>query len=92
MQGLGITQSLRLSMRAKLLGTVGLVTAMLVIIAGIGVYELSAVAQKGEALYRENTLGTLYANETLSNMIASAREEKSAFLTSDAAKRNELIQ
>ena len=91
-QGLGITQSLRLSVRAKLLGTVGIVTAMLVIIAGIGVYELRATAAHGDALYRQNTLGILYAQQTLANMIASAREEKSAFLTADAARRNDLIQ
>lgn len=43
-------------------------------------------------MYRENVLGVQYALLTNTNMIASAREEKRAFLTNDEAQRDGLIQ
>ncbi len=83
---------MRLRLREKLLAGFGAVIVLLGIVAVLGVLQLQSAASRTQDMYRENVLGVEYALLTNTNMIASAREEKRAFLTGDEAQRASLIQ
>jgi len=80
-----------MTIRTKLLGGFGLVLVMTAVVAIVGITRLSQASARTEAMYRENVLGVQYALLTNQNMIASAREEKRAFLTPAGDARQALI-
>ncbi|MGE0600150.1 MAG: methyl-accepting chemotaxis protein [Dehalococcoidia bacterium] len=80
-----------LKIQVKLLAAFGLVLVFCAVVATIGVMQLQSAADRTQAMHRENVEGVQYALLTNVNMIASAREEKRAFLTADNAKRQPLI-
>jgi methyl-accepting chemotaxis protein len=81
-----------LSIQVKLMSSFGLVLALTAVIAIMGIMRLQQASDRTASMYRENVLGVQYALQTNSLMIASAREEKRAFLTPDETKRAELIE
>ena len=83
---------MRIRLREKLLAGFGAVIVLLAVVAVLGIMQLQSASNRTSALYRENVLGVQYALSTNVNMIASAREEKRAFLTEDIAKRTPLIE
>lgn len=83
---------MRLRLREKLLAGFGAVIILLGIVAVLGVVQLRSAASRTQDMYRENVLGVQYALLTNTNMIASAREEKRAFLAGDDTQRDALIQ
>ena len=85
-------EEMRLRLREKLLAGFGAVLLLLGVVAVLGVIQLQGAAQRTQNMYRENVLGVEYALLTESNMIASAYEEKRAFLADDEAQRASLIQ
>jgi len=80
-----------MTIRTKLLGGFALVLVMMAVVAVVGITRLSQASARTEAMYRENVLGVQYALLTNQNMIASAREEKRAFLTPAGDARQALI-
>ena len=54
-----LTERIHLSVKGQLLGTVGLVTALLAVVAVLGIRELSSANGRMDALYRQNTLGKI---------------------------------
>ena len=82
---------MRIRLREKLLAGFGAVIVLLAVVAVLGVMQLQSASDRTASLYRENVLGVQYALTTNANMIASAREEKRAFLTADVSKRAPLI-
>ncbi|MCL4232834.1 MAG: MCP four helix bundle domain-containing protein, partial [Dehalococcoidia bacterium] len=82
---------MKLRLREKLLGGFGIVLALMAVVSVMGIMRLQQAADGTERLYRENALGILNAEEVNVHMIASAREEKRAFLEDDPAKRGSLI-
>jgi methyl-accepting chemotaxis protein len=76
----------------KLLGAFAVVLGLLAVVAYLGIWHLEQSAQRTADMYRENVLGVQFALETNVNMVASAREEKRAFLATDETKRQGLIQ
>lgn len=83
---------MRIRLREKLLAGFGAVIALLAVVAVLGIMQLQSASDRTERLYRENVLGVQYSLATNVNMIASAREEKRAFLTADLSKRAPLIE
>lgn len=83
---------MKLTIQTKLLGGFGLVLLMMAVVALVGVTRLNQGATNTRNLYEQTTLGIKYALLTNENMIASAREEKRAFLTPVGADRNALIK
>jgi methyl-accepting chemotaxis protein len=83
---------MRIRLREKLLAGFGAVIVLLAVVAVLGIMQLQSASNRTSALYRENVLGVQYALATNVNMIASAREEKRAFLTDDVSKRTPLIE
>lgn len=84
--------TMRIRLREKLLAGFGAVIVLLAVIAVLGITQLQKASDRTEAMYRENVLGVQYALGTNANMIASAREEKRAFLTPEISKRAPLIE
>ncbi len=83
---------MRLTIRTKLLGGFSLVLLMMGVIAILGIMRLNQAAQRTDDMYTQNVQGVQYALLTNQNMIASAREEKRAFLTPAGPDRDALIQ
>ncbi len=83
---------MRLTIRTKLLGGFGIVLLLMGVVAVISIVRLNQAAQRTQDMYTQNVLGVQYALLTNQNMIASAREEKRAFLTSEGPDRDALIE
>lgn len=81
-----------LSVQVKLMSGFGLVLLLTAAIAVLGIIRLQQASDRTAAMYRENVLGVQHALQTNAAMIASAREEKRAFLTNDADTRKALIE
>ena len=82
---------MKLRLIHKILGGFVVVLALMAVVAGIGVMQLNSASARTAAMYRENVLGVQFALETNTWMIASAREEKRAFLSQDPSKRAGLV-
>lgn len=82
---------MRLTIRTKLLGGFGIVLLLLGVVAVISVMRLNQAAQRTQDMYVQNVHGLQYALLTNVDMIASAREEKRAFLTEPGPQRDALI-
>ncbi|MBI5949771.1 MAG: MCP four helix bundle domain-containing protein [Chloroflexi bacterium] len=80
-----------LKIQVKLLLGFGVVLALMGVVAFIGVMKLNQGAQRTDELYGDFLLGVQHSLETNASMIASAREEKRAFLQPDPAKREDLV-
>lgn len=83
---------MRLSIRLKLLGGFAAVLVLTGLVAFVAVTRLNQAATRTEDMYTQNVLGVQYALLTNQNMIASAREEKRAFLTPPGPDRIALIE
>jgi methyl-accepting chemotaxis protein len=83
---------MRIRLREKLLAGFGVVIVLLAVVAVLGIMQLQSASNRTSSLYRENVLGVQYALSTNVNMIASAREEKRAFLAIGQSNRGPLIQ
>jgi len=81
----------RLTIRTKLLGSYGILIALMVVVATLGILRLQEAAARTDAMYVENVQGVQHALLTNQAMIASAREEKRAFLEPEGATRTRLI-
>lgn len=90
-QELRNSPTMRIRLREKLLAGFGAVIVLLAVVAVLGIMQLQSASNRTSSLYRENVLGVQYALTTNANMIASAREEKRAFLVDDLSKRAPLI-
>ena len=82
---------MKLRLIHKILGAFAAVLVLMAAVAVMGIVQLNSAASRTAHMYRENVLGVQFALETNTNMIASAREEKRAFLAQDTAKRTTLI-
>jgi methyl-accepting chemotaxis protein len=82
----------KLRLREKLLGGFAIVLVLLGVVAVMGIMKLSQSASTTADLYTQNVLGVQYSSATNIDMIASAREEKKAFLQADKAKRADIIK
>ena len=69
----------------KILGGFVVVLALMAVVAAVGIIQLNKAADRSAAMYRENVLGVQFALETRAHMLASARDEKRAFLAADPA-------
>ncbi|MCO6450640.1 MAG: MCP four helix bundle domain-containing protein, partial [Caldilineales bacterium] len=83
---------MKLRIREKLLGGFAIVLLLLAAIAILSVTRLNQSADRTQQLYEDNALGIQAALTINQNMIASAREEKRAFLASDDAARDALVE
>ncbi len=81
-----------LKIQVKLLAAFAVVLVLMVTVSVLGIQRLNQSANRTDRLYQENVLGVQFALLTNSNMIASAREEKRAFLQKDVTKRADLIK
>ncbi|MBK7329239.1 MAG: MCP four helix bundle domain-containing protein [Dehalococcoidia bacterium] len=75
----------------KILGGFVVVLALMAVVAAMGIIQLNKAADRSAAMYRENVLGVQFAIETRVHMLASARDEKRAFLAADPAQRSALV-
>ncbi|MBK7126634.1 MAG: MCP four helix bundle domain-containing protein [Dehalococcoidia bacterium] len=75
----------------KILGGFVIVLALMAVVAAVGIIQLNKAADRSAAMYRENVLGVQFAIETRVHMLASARDEKRAFLAADPAQRSALV-
>jgi methyl-accepting chemotaxis protein len=82
---------MKLRLIHKILGGFLVVLALMAVVAVMGIIQLNKSAQRTADMYRQNVLGVQYALQTNGNMIASAREEKRAFLAPEAQQRNALV-
>ena len=83
---------MKLTISKKLYAGFGVVLALTASVALLGWVQLGNAAAEARTMYQSGALGIRYALETNTWMIASAREEKSAFLTPAGDKRTALIQ
>lgn len=83
---------MRITIRSKLLIGFGAVLVLMAGVAVLGTVRLDQAAQRTQDMFRENVHGVQYALLANQNMIASAREEKRAFLTEPGQQRDALIQ
>ena len=79
------------SIQVKLLAGFSLVLVLTAVIALTGISRLRHASNLTDEMYANDLLGMRYADETNLNMVKSAREEKRAFLATDATKRASLI-
>ena len=82
---------MKLRLIHKILGGFLVVLALMAVVAVMGIIQLNKSAQRTADMYRQNVLGVQYALQTNGNMIASAREEKRAFLAAEEQQRNALV-
>ncbi|WP_322818863.1 methyl-accepting chemotaxis protein [Tepidiforma sp.] len=75
----------------KILGGFIVVLVLMVIVAGVGIYQLDQAAKRTDQLYRLNTLGVQYSLGANRYFIASAREEKKALLAAESSQRQRFI-
>ena len=80
------------SIRVKLLGSFGVLVALMAIVALLGTRALDSSQERADNLYRQDLLGLHYADEVLTYAAISGREQQTALLNaSDRPARDAAI-